>query len=152
MDCCKHERLANIGREPRFLFRPLRAVGGNMGLSLKKIAKKITPIVSPITALSGGWGKKEGPKNPYAPPDPSGLTKIDVRNPYMDQIMKSASKPGSFYDYYKPPAETSGGYFDKYIGSINAPSSVQAVQGEIEGQRYEEALRDISRGTDVAMG
>ena len=149
-----------------------------MGL-FKKIGKGITSIAkdpigkgniySMITGKSIlDIGKSEGPQNPYAPPDPSGLQKTDVKNPYMDSIMKdlTGAKSGSFYDYYKAPettakgymdyykapTETAGGYFDQYIQNINAPSSVDEVRREVEGQRYQDTLRDIGRATDIGMG
>lgn len=121
---------------------------------LGKLEGKPGNIFNPFSMLSD-FGAKDGPANPYGPPDPSGLLKVDTKNSYMDEIMKPYSmtaKPGSFYDFYKPPTSTAGDYFDKYVGSINAPSSVDAVRGEVEGDRYQQTLRDIARGTDMALG
>src|SRR3990167_2453982 len=145
-----------------------------MGL-FKKIGKGITSIAkdpigkgniySMITGKSIlDIGKSEGPQNPYAPPDPSGLQKTDVKNPYMDSIMKdlTGAKSGSFYDYYKAPettakgymdyykapTETAGGYFDQYIQNINAPSSVDEVRRGGGGERDQGTIRGIGRATD----
>ena len=99
-------------------------------------------------------GKKDGPPNPFAPPDPSNLLNVDVQNPYRDEIIGGLDrgKAPSYLDYYRPPTEGGGAAFNAYTKAIGAPSSVDEVTREISGQRYQDTLREIGRGTDLAAG
>lgn len=122
-----------------------------MGFSIKK------PLGGRNSWLRQGGigmnaGKKDGPANPYAPPDPSSLRSFDVKNPYGQKALSGMPSASRFADFYKSPAERSGGSFDAYRGVIDAPSSVDAVRKETEGERYQAALRDIGRATDQGAG
>lgn len=75
---------------------------------------------------------REGPKNPYSPVDFASLFAQDLE------------KPGAAYDY--------GGAYKDLLSMINAPSSVEAVQQDVEGQQMQDLLGDVDLETKGAYG
>lgn len=97
-----------------------------MGFSLKRTLK-----------AGESFGKnlllgRDGPDNPYSSVDFASLFAQDLE------------KPGSAYDY--------GGAYKNLMSMINAPSSVEAVQQDVEGEQMQNLLRDIGIETKNAYG
>src|SRR3990167_224823 len=56
-----------------------------------------------------------------------------------------------FTDFYKPPEDTSAAMFAELLKSIEAPSSVEEVQRQIESEALKRNLEDIERGTKESV-
>lgn len=75
---------------------------------------------------------RSGPDNPYSAVDFASLFAQDLE------------KPGSAYDY--------GGAYKNLLSMINAPSSVEAVKQDVEGEQMQNLLGDVGIQTKNAYG
>lgn len=106
---------------------------------LKKIAKKGLNLYGGGGLLGkflsgGGSG---GPDNPFAQPDP-----------YMLMNPVNAG-PAPSYDFLRTGP---GDYFNELTRMIGAPSSVDAVRGEVENERVGQLLQGIESDTNKGLG
>lgn len=85
-----------------------------------------------LNNIGGTLFGKPGPSNPYSAVDFESLMKQDLE------------APGNAYDY--------GGAYKNLLSMINAPSSVEAVQQDVEGQQMQNLLADVGIQTKNAYG
>lgn len=97
-----------------------------MGFSLKKTLNAGEKIGKNLI-----FGR-DGPENPYSSVDFASLFAQDLE------------KPGAAYDY--------GGAYKNLMSMINAPSSVESVQQDVEGEQMQNLLRDIGIETKNSYG
>ncbi len=97
-----------------------------MGFSLNKTLKATEKFGKNL--LLG----RDGPDNPYSSVDFASLFAQDLE------------KPGAAYDY--------GGAYKNLLSMINAPSSVEAVQQDVEGEQMQNLLADVGIQTKNAYG
>ncbi len=75
----------------------------------------------------------------------SGKKKKDPREQYLGPLANlDLEAPGNAYDY--------GGAYKNLMSMINAPSSVEAVQQDVEGEQMQNLLRDVGVQTKNAYG
>jgi len=139
-----------------------------MGFSLKK-------------TLGSVIGGKSGPSNPYSSVDTSFLNSTAgfdflkdpnsynfLKNPGQYDFLKDPSAPitagtnrfaeglpesvKTFAGTYKAPTRTSTGAFQDYLGAIDAPSSVDDVQREIDSGMLSQLLGDVDTDTRNSIG
>lgn len=85
-----------------------------------------------LNNIGGTLFGKPGPSNPYSAVDFDALMKQDLE------------APGNAYDY--------GGAYKNLLSMINAPSSVEAVQQDVEGEQMQNLLADVGIQTKNAYG
>lgn len=140
------------------------------------LSKNVTNPVS--STLSGflGIGGTPGPANPYSKPDLAYLadtSKLDylktptaavgtsgfdfLKNP--SAVAPSSSKLSAipdalktFASTYQAPTGTSGLDFNDLINNINAPSSVDQVQGQLDNDRLQQLLSGVDQDTANTIG
>lgn len=122
-----------------------------MGFSLKSITK---PLEKVGKALFGGSTPNP---NAYTAPNVDFLREsapsvnYDFLRDYANQAPQSLTGNAKTYlDYLRP--QTAGDAFTSYVDRINAPSSVDAVRGEINNQALQNTLGDIERATTQRFG
>jgi hypothetical protein len=119
-----------------------------MSLRLKKLIK---PIINGIPGgalvnklIPGGGilngGAQPGTPNPFQPPD---LTKLKQPDPYTTDLVKNTK---TYFDY-KPQTE---GSFQDLVKTIGAPSSVDEVRKQVNGDLMHQLLTEIDRSTNSA--
>lgn len=113
-----------------------------------------------------GIGGTPGPENPYGKPDLSYLndtSKLDfLKNPDMykslldtsgyDFLKKTSAPVKSFASTYQKPTGSSDLAFNDLMGNINAPSSVDAVNGELDNDRLKQLMEGIDIDTRNTVG
>lgn len=70
--------------------------------------------------------------------------------PNIDFLREAA--PSVNYDFLRAPRTGSQNRFDQWIGNINAPSSVDAVRGELNNERLNSTVDGIYRDTRDKFG
>ena len=115
-----------------------------------------TPIGVPAPNLPGGGydpsiaeaGKYSFLTDPSQYSSLLGGTTAPQGSPDFSSIL---SNPKLFSDVYKAPTGTADASFQDYIGKINAPSSTDAVQKQLDSQMLDQILSQIDRETSGAV-
>jgi hypothetical protein len=121
-----------------------------MGLRLKKLIKPKQLIngipgaalvnkLIPHGGLFNG-GAQGGTPNPFSPPD---LESLKQPNPYVENLTKNTK---TYFDY-KPQTDAS---FQDLVKNIGAPSSVDDVRKQVNGDLMNQLLTEIDRSTNNA--
>lgn len=94
-------------------------------------------------------------RTPARGPDYSFLTNQPA-TPDVSFLRQPASGAAAGYrpfdNYYSAPTATAPGLFESYLSRINAPSSVDAVKGQLNQQGLDLLLNQINRDTDQNFG
>lgn len=102
-----------------------------MGWSINKpFGGKNNLLNKTIGGVGGFLFGKQGPENPFAPPDLTQLLGLDVKNRGTGSEMA----------------------FKDLLGGINAPSSVDAVRGEVEDEQMKALLLGADEDIAAARG
>src|SRR3990167_10174026 len=130
-----------------------------MGFGLKRTFNKGKDLYKTYNPLGSGLidalGNRPGPENPYDAPRPDQLAKPED-NPFLADLTKNISSgagytgfkaPKSFSEYYNPNTGRADTSFKEWLANINAPSSVDDVRKETEGERLQMLLAGIDEDT-----
>lgn len=126
--------------------------------------------VSKVTGGIGNFlGGSPGPGNPFGAPnlsflddvskfkylmDPSSYSYLKDATPYqfLKETPNLTGQGKSFADFYSAPTRSSDAMFEDYIGKINAPSSVEDVQKQVESEQMAQLLSGIDEDTKQSVG
>jgi hypothetical protein len=106
-----------------------------MGFGLKRTFQKAVDPMTYIKGLSGGLIGKDQVYGADGPPNPFGIPNLD--------FLKDTNK----FDYLRKPVKGGEAAFQDYLGAIDAPSSVDAVRSDVEGERLQSLLKGIDEDT-----
>lgn len=150
------------------LGKTIKKATGKVSGAVKKAVKNPLTYINPLT-YAGTIGLKDlgvldygasQPNNPYSPGDWNRLfdnSKFDyLKDATAKAYDPAISESNQLFDQYINSIKSQGpvgeSQFQDYISNINAPSSVDEARRSVENEQYQNALRDIGRQTESAIG